>query len=147
MGLTHPHLFSTDGLHAGIMRSTAEWAAGKKGAESCPIIGIAPWAGLMEQDRMALSVRGKTVRLPARGKVNAVTAQGLVQFELDNNHTHYVLVDNGRVGDIGGEYTVRGGVEGELLRCTSVGQFGTPSAVAGLNIAIQVHFGLRLLSR
>jgi hypothetical protein len=128
-------------MNSGVMRSVGQWSRGNKNGESCPIIGIAPYAPLPDSDKLLLQSRGEKVYYGDPNRVNGRHDPDslIASSRLDRNHTHFVLVDDGRVAKFGGEIESRTAIEGEILRGTSTGQFGTPSSIAGLTIAIQVR--------
>lgn len=103
----------TNGLNTGVTKYVGEALKGNTTSTNnseyhkTVCIGIASWGTVA--DRKKLTCTGKTVNYQITSKFNTES------MCLDNNHTHFLLVDDGSVGKYGCEITFRGIVE-ETIR-------------------------------
>ena len=120
----------TGGTNSGVMRYVAEAAAQGGSGMSSPVIGVLPWAIVNRRDIMDRA-RGGDVYYGDPDR------QQPAHLSLDQHHTHFVMVDDGRVGKFQGEIEVRSKLESALAKKFSQGEFGTPSPITSITIAIQ----------
>eukprot|EP00049_Salpingoeca_infusionum_P025689 m.21225 g.21225 ORF g.21225 m.21225 type:complete len:1390 (-) comp8262_c0_seq1:191-4360(-) len=129
----------TGGTNTGVMKYVGDTLASDSTSVTGPCIGFLPWS----------IVNGK-----AKLEFHPVTGEKLCgdvaiypdpdSFEkqpyksLDRNHTHFILVDDGRgPNDFGGEIELRASVEAYLQKLSTMGQFGIESHISGVVLAIQ----------
>ncbi|XP_041117862.1 transient receptor potential cation channel subfamily M member 2-like isoform X2 [Polyodon spathula] len=114
----------TGGSHAGVMKHVGEAvrdytmsSSSKEG--KIVAIGIATW-GIVHNSKCLVSSEGK---FPAKYTLDE-ESQGRLSC-LDNNHSHFILVDNGTHGTYGVEIALRGKLEKfiseQTLGCTDHG--------------------------
>ena len=125
----------TGGTHTGVMELVGRAMAGlESDAQPIPCIGVAPWGIVSQREHMAQKVRATTPgarheplskkrsRLGFRyvygSRQDDDTADVHEKNALDQNHSHFLLVDDGSVGSraYAGEIGVRTSLETELVQ-------------------------------
>lgn len=108
----------TGGTNTGVMKHVGEaLQVASKGQYGTPwdsqkrvyCIGIATW-GIVEHRNLLTDPKNGTVRYYM---TNSISSQGAC---LDNNHTHFFLVDNGTINKYGGEIKFRAQLEKQIMK-------------------------------
>jgi len=125
----------TGGTSTGVMKHVGEAVAARTqighrtGKINC--IGIAPW-GQVDNADFLISWDRKKGLYPAHYTVEVNDA---TKAPLDINHSHFILVDNGTIGQYGVEIGLRSSLEGEIFQnlkttsSSSAGSIGIPVVI------------------
>ncbi|CAH3165371.1 unnamed protein product, partial [Porites lobata] len=90
----------TGGTNTGVMRN---WRGGARSHSHVHLIGIATW-GIVDHREHVI---GKQELVPYQ-MTSSMISKGAC---LDNNHTHFILVDDGTINKYGGEISFRASLE------------------------------------
>eukprot|EP00036_Acanthoecidae_sp_10tr_P011064 CAMPEP_0182922766 /NCGR_PEP_ID=MMETSP0105_2-20130417/5009_1 /TAXON_ID=81532 ORGANISM="Acanthoeca-like sp., Strain 10tr" /NCGR_SAMPLE_ID=MMETSP0105_2 /ASSEMBLY_ACC=CAM_ASM_000205 /LENGTH=1794 /DNA_ID=CAMNT_0025060417 /DNA_START=266 /DNA_END=5650 /DNA_ORIENTATION=+ len=132
---------TTGGTNTGVMKYVGAAIAASK--SYVPVIGILPYAVINNKDALDTYHKdGKPVAggLVYYGDPDTKTDSGLGSgTSLDRNHTHFLLVDSGKVGvgGFGSEIGSRSKIEEQVALLYSSGKFGTESPISSVLLAIQ----------
>eukprot|EP00057_Strongylocentrotus_purpuratus_P010202 XP_011664676.1 PREDICTED: transient receptor potential cation channel subfamily M member 2 isoform X5 [Strongylocentrotus purpuratus] len=99
----------TGGTHAGVMKYVGDAVRDHNlanGRSNVVAIGIASWGVITNREKL-IDDNGK---FPASYNMDAKKSNTM-NVPLDPNHTHFILVDKGRVDQFGEEITLRGKLE------------------------------------
>lgn len=125
----------TGGTSTGVMKHVGEAVSGRtqighnSGKINC--IGVAPW-GQVDNAQFLVSKDGRRGCYPAP---YTVEVNDQTKAPLDINHSHFILVDNGTIGQYGVEIGLRSSLEGEILQSlktessSSAGSIGIPVVI------------------
>jgi hypothetical protein len=134
---------TTGGTNTGVMKYVGAAIAASK--TYVPLIGILPYA--VANNTHVLDNYHKDGKPVAGGLVyygdpDLTTDSGLGSgTSLDRNHTHFLLVDSGKVGvgGFGSEIESRSSIEEQIALLYSSGKFGSESPISSVLLAIQVR--------
>eukprot|EP00035_Acanthoeca_spectabilis_P024629 m.454661 g.454661 ORF g.454661 m.454661 type:complete len:1852 (-) comp20720_c0_seq1:29-5584(-) len=132
---------TTGGTNTGVMKYVGAAIAASK--SYVPLIGILPYAVINNKEALdTFHKDGKPVAggLVYYGDPDTKTDSGLGSgTSLDRNHTHYLLVDSGKVGPggFGSEIGSRSKIEEQIALLYSSGKFGSESPISSVLLAIQ----------
>lgn len=99
----------TGGTNTGVMKHVGEALQGAtKSNVYC--IGIATWGIVNNRKKLTERQDGGPISYPVRSCYDTVGAS------LDNNHSHFLLVDDGRINQYGSEIEFRGKLERSICK-------------------------------
>ena len=102
---------------------------------TCPVIALGNWGIVKNSEKLATYPDGKPVQggLVYYGRITD-KSEGLC---LDQNHSHYIVVDGGKKMGFGDEIASRAAIEGAVAKLMSTGKFGSESPVSTVLLSIQ----------
>ena len=114
----------TGGTGTGVMKMVGNMIQ-KAGADAPVCLGITPWGCVRHHENMAKLTGG---RIYSYAKVaDDPRRQGQIpakerRANLDANHSHFILVEDGSKGEFGGEREMRANIENLLCAAMPKGQ-------------------------
>jgi len=107
----------TGGTNAGVMNMVGRML--QESSVEVPCIGVAAWGIVAEKEKMEKLDNGRVHDYGGTTELGKKTPKEQHRVALDPNHTHFVLVDNGREGEaaFGSEIDLRSALE--TCICTS----------------------------
>jgi leucine-rich repeat protein SHOC2 len=126
---------TSGGTNSGVMRYVGKAINGHGGASNCPVIAISAWSIIHNKELLETHPDGNPMQggLAYYGRITDKSPE----LALDQNHTHFILVDDGTKGKFGGEIRSRGEVEHSVAQLMSTGKFGSESPVSSVLLSIQ----------
>jgi len=86
------------------------------------LLGIANWTTVAKRESLILK---DNCQQPVEYSLKDFKSQKGIKVErLDPNHTHFILVDNSRENEFGGEIDFRARLEDHLRRTVKIGEYG-----------------------
>ena len=112
-----------------------KYVAGAVAESGCyiPVIGFLSYSVVSQKEVLETYADGQ----PVQGGLVYYGNPDLQPIGLDQNHTHFVMIDDGTVGKFGGEIGSKASIENSVAEGLSLGKFGSESPISTVLLAIQ----------
>ena len=122
---------TTGGTNSGVMKYVAS-AVAESGCY-IPVIGFLSWSIVSQKEVLDTYPDGQ----PVQGGLVYYGNPDKQPIGLDQNHTHFVMVDDGTQMQFGGEIGSKASIENSVSEGLSLGKFGSESPISTVLLAIQ----------